>query len=958
MATDDGAFLISEYEQAEELQPGLSRIAGHLLEEVGKLVRGEAHALSRTLLEGNPAWPPLLAEAARRGELHDRALHLVIPLALSRTQDDKGNNRWTLFGLSHDGPAAAFWRSLEGTDASGFARLVERLSGAGTLAAVERGASVDPVARGINAAGVDSAASATSNAAARASISILARRDEVPAQLQALLVDREALFLAAPRTLVTFTPFAELPLPIQHAYLARTLELVPSPASLVFAHHPRYPQLARELPRAQQIPLLHLFPRVTTGCAIRIPQSGWLDELEPAQQAGAAHAHGQGAHGHRVHSHVARSHRWQRIARDQAAPVEQEFLDKVTIALFSTRPDDLGLYGKPMARNAQVWSDDYSLLLDGPRATREELRRAAGRTERGGRFGYRFYFPPMRAGARELFWHLPLLARRDPHGGHAVLIEQELPREPGESAAAPVCPLALRGYLSAEHLDPALAPLFLEPVLLARPAHRLAATLFTQDPGHRRFTTSQNAHKLLEFSDYLGRKLDPSLARALLRLGKETTLAGWLTQLPSQAVDARAGEELAAALRGCIGEEPPPAPALTFAATHGRDFEEKLWRSIASLAEGEFRHKENADAISVNQGRSGGPAAAAAHIVSAERRDLEQLGEHLHARYRELIAQAGMEGRAEVVDHVFTWETEFDYPWSLGWKENQSGAARERNIVCRIPGRNRSEAILMGDHYDTAYMEDVYEAARGGDSLRAAARGADDNHSATTALLLAAEVLLKLSREGKLERDVWLVHLTGEEFPADCLGARALVRALIEGRLAFTTEAGAVLDVSQVRITGAYILDMIGHNSERARDVFQIAPGEGAASARLAERAHLANQRWNRAAAEWNQAGRAHLGRAARMPDGSAPPPPFKHLPLAGEVRTEWEPKSSLYNTDGQILSDNGVPVVLFMENYDLNRTGYHDTHDTMKNIDLDYAAALTAIAIETVADAACAPGA
>jgi hypothetical protein len=50
-----------------------------------------------------------------------------------------------------------------------------------------------------------------------------------------------------------------------------------------------------------------------------------------------------------------------------------------------------------------------------------------------------------------------------------------------------------------------------------------------------------------------------------------------------------------------------------------------------------------------------------------------------------------------------------------------------------------------------------------------------------------------------------------------------------------------------------------------------------------------------------------------------------------------------------------GIPVVLFMENYDINRTGYHDTEDTMKNIDLDYASALAAIAIETVAQAACA---
>jgi hypothetical protein len=64
-----------------------------------------------------------------------------------------------------------------------------------------------------------------------------------------------------------------------------------------------------------------------------------------------------------------------------------------------------------------------------------------------------------------------------------------------------------------------------------------------------------------------------------------------------------------------------------------------------------------------------------------------------------------------------------------------------------------------------------------------------------------------------------------------------------------------------------------------------------------------------------------------------------------------WEdPESSLYNTDGMIFSDTGIPVVLFMENYDIDRSGYHDTHDTMENIDLDYGAAVSAIAIETVA--------
>jgi hypothetical protein len=47
------------------------------------------------------------------------------------------------------------------------------------------------------------------------------------------------------------------------------------------------------------------------------------------------------------------------------------------------------------------------------------------------------------------------------------------------------------------------------------------------------------------------------------------------------------------------------------------------------------------------------------------------------------------------------------------------------------------------------------------------------------------------------------------------------------------------------------------------------------------------------------------------------------------------------------------VPVVLFMENYDIERVGYHDTHDNMTNINLDYGAALAAITIESVARAA-----
>ena len=44
------------------------------------------------------------------------------------------------------------------------------------------------------------------------------------------------------------------------------------------------------------------------------------------------------------------------------------------------------------------------------------------------------------------------------------------------------------------------------------------------------------------------------------------------------------------------------------------------------------------------------------------------------------------------------------------------------------------------------------------------------------------------------------------------------------------------------------------------------------------------------------------------------------------------------------------------MENYDINRAGYHDSHDTMANIDLDYGSAVVAITIESVVRAATVP--
>jgi hypothetical protein len=893
-AAEDLVLDITEYEQAEELDPGLARIATLLVTQIAKLTRGAAHLLSHTLLDENPAWPAALREAAQAGGFRNDACAIALSLALSRTQDDKGNVRWTLFGCSHEGPSRPFWASFEDGEKGRFESLASWMVG-------------EPIAKGALRVVADA-------------------HDALPAFAKNMSLGKDES-LDGVRVVFTFVPFARLPPAVSRAYLERKILLLPSPGSLVFFDHPGYATLARSLPLATQIPLLHLFPRVEGGYAIRIPQSGWLDEHETGHDGFAG--------GHRVVSSIVRTHRWQRVERDEPASTDCAFADKVSVALFSTAPDDVGLYGKPMARNAQVWTEDYALLLDGPRADRAAIERAASALHAEKRFGYRFYYPPMRAGARELFWHLPLVARLLPRAQTPELHTDDSPR----------------GYVTAEAERKERA--VISPRLLHRPLHEGAATLFPRDPGHARNTQSHNAHKLLDFADMLG-PLPAKLARALVVAPKHAALDDVLSRLLEIGQSPEETRTLVAALRDIVVPSGPCGDSLTFAATATRDYEERLWRTIATLSEGALLCKENADPIPGNLGKTGGAAARRAGLEPSERSDLKRLGDHLHAQHEDAIRRHGMVGKADVLDHAFRWETDFEFAWSSGWKESQTARdGRERNIVVRIPGKRRDEAIVMADHYDTAYMEDVYEKDRGGDGLRAAAQGADDDASGTAALLLAAEVLLPLARDGKLERDVWLVHLTGEEFPSDCMGARALASALVEQSLVLTGPEGDV-DASKVRVVGAVILDMVAHNNLRDKDAFLLCPGEGAASARLARVAHEANVRWNHEVTHANLRGsRNGKGRAARMPDGREPPPVFEHLPVYGKIATEWEPRSVLYNTDGQIFSDAGVPVLLFMENYDINRTGYHDTHDTMKNIDLDYAAALTAIAIETVTSAA-----
>ncbi len=513
------------------------------------------------------------------------------------------------------------------------------------------------------------------------------------------------------------------------------------------------------------------------------------------------------------------------------------------------------------------------------------------------------------------------------------------------------------GYLTAYRTDrPDLSrPVELWPRLLTRPLHRAALRLASADPtafGHR---SALNLRKLLDAWETMGqRRLPPDFAGSLLTAAKDGPLADWLTRLEELGGKPIGGrllvDELAQRLAPADEADragAAPEAFLTFSRTARRQFETAYWSTIRRLAHGRFVNKDAADCVQ--------DAATRSHLKRPTR-DLDALGDYLIDYYRRVMRAQGAARTTLVGDVPFTWRTDFDYDWSGGWAENRRRANPERNILAVIPGRNRREAVIMADHYDTAYMEDVYDKTRGGSGARLAAAGADDNHSATAALMLAAPIFLELSRAGRLGCDVWLIHLTGEEFPSDCLGARNLAQQLVERTLRLRGPDRRRVDLSRTRIRGAFILDMVAHNNDRHRDVFQISPGTGRQSLWLAFQAHRANLAWNRSVAEWNRRPRRqNCGRGVRSidPHGRQTPGIARHLAVHGEVRLPQDPRSSLFNTDGQIFSDAGIPVVLFMENYDINRVGYHDTHDTMANIDLDYGAAVAAIAIEAVARAA-----
>ncbi len=387
------AWLVSEREQACEVQPGLQIIARQVLSALQRLDRNQpAEGISSAVLRANRYWPEELA--ALPGALAHERYVTLLPLALSRTQDDKGRVRWTFFGGSEQGPDRAFWKSFwnaPGRESSPeyavdfVRRLLHSVYG-----------EPYPVLTDLRLAGFRILPGSGET------IFRHWRQDALPLWTRPFIMNEEEA-LEGLKYILTFRPFGSLPSAIRQAYLSGRIHLLPFPGSLIFWGVPSFLNLERELPLATQIPLLNVCERHEAIRGLRILQSGWMHEPHagmPLAPAGPRNTY-------------RRTHRWAKVERhtDELAVAGRE--DRVARVLFSCDPVDIDLYSKPMARNAQVWTEQYELLLDGPHAARKELTHAARVVAAGGKFGYRFYFPPMVVGKYEVFWHLPLVAYLD-----------------------------------------------------------------------------------------------------------------------------------------------------------------------------------------------------------------------------------------------------------------------------------------------------------------------------------------------------------------------------------------------------------------------------------------------------------------------------------------------------------------------------------------------------------------
>jgi len=378
--------------------------------------------------------------------------------------------------------------------------------------------------------------------------------------------------------------------------------------------------------------------------------------------------------------------------------------------------------------------------------------------------------------------------------------------------------------------------------------------------------------------------------------------------------------------------------SLTFDRTARRSFENAYWTTVAKLATGRYVNKDNADCVTDPATRS---------RLAHHQRDLEALGDHLLAHYQRLVDVAGLTGRALVGELPFHWRTDFQFAWSGGWQKNQAGEIHERNLVVVIPGKIAAalsswRSLRHGLHGRRVRL---HEGRWRTEACRRRGRRQSLRHGRAD----ARRSDLPRHGPGRATRKRRLAGPPhGEEFPSDCMGARHLCERLVERQMRIRLTNGRWRDLSRTRSRASTCSTWWPQQRPRPRR-FQICPARAASRcdwpSRSTRRTRFGTPR-PRLGTVGRPGGRT---RGKRSADGATLPRRHWHLPLHGEVRPPHYPRSALYNTDGQISPTPACPWSCSWRTTTstarLPRQPRHDGH-----IDLDYGAAVAAIAIETVA--------
>ena len=259
--------------------------------------------------------------------------------------------------------------------------------------------------------------------------------------------------------------------------------------------------------------------------------------------------------------------------------------------------------------------------------------------------------------------------------------------------------------------------------------------------GHVTIPIIRNVHKLFDaFHKHGDKPLPRTLARQLLTLHRNETLETWIESLNTKELCHRNWRASSSRTRRRLCPESSrgaKSPAsLTYQRTAKRSFEVNYWKTIAALSEGTFLNKNNADCVrdAVTQ-KTHLPITTASSKISATicspitRRKIAAAKHERQSAWRAKCRFGG--GRISITH------------WMGGWLKNQEAAA-ERDIA---RGHSRPGSRAAPSSCPTTTTPPTWPTSTtkssGGCGARIAACGADDNHSATAAMMLAAPIFLR-----------------------------------------------------------------------------------------------------------------------------------------------------------------------------------------------------------------------